>query len=229
MKKICFKNLLKDAWVIYKKNWLNLTLMLIILGIVSTIFNPKNIDNSTLALIGYFIEAYLSIGYIQYLLKLARGEDAKFKDLFYGVQSFGHFVKIILVSILASLAIGFGLILFIIPGVIIALAFFAARYLIIEDKNLGIIEALETSWKMTKGYRWKIFLVIFLLAILNALGILALFLGLFITIPLSSLVAVKLYLQLKDFYREKGNSAESDNKETEELEKTETKKEKEEA
>ncbi len=61
-----------------------------------------------------------------------------------------------LTMILKTLAIGIGLFLFIIPGLLLFLAFYFAEYLII-DLDMPLVEAFRESWKMTKGYRVGLF------------------------------------------------------------------------
>ncbi len=58
--------------------------------------------------------------------------------------------------ILKYLAIGIGLLLFIVPGIIIMLGLYFAEYLLI-DKEMGVQDALRASWEMTRGFRTGIF------------------------------------------------------------------------
>lgn len=57
-----------------------------------------------------------------------------------------------------------GMIFFIIPGYVIAIAWSLAVYLLI-DKKMNPMEALSASNKMTMGYKWTIFLALFVLMI----------------------------------------------------------------
>src|SRR3989344_1376667 len=95
-------------------------------------------------------------------------------------------------SILMGLAIVAGLILLIVPGVIIALMFSLAPYLVIEHK-MGPIVALKESARMTKGYKWQLFLLALLTILISILGLLALIVGLLVASPVIALAQVHAY------------------------------------
>jgi len=61
-------------------------------------------------------------------------------------------------------AVLMGMIFFIIPGYVIAIAWSLAVYLLI-DKKMNPMEALSASNKMTMGYKWTIFLSFLILII----------------------------------------------------------------
>jgi uncharacterized membrane protein len=64
------------------------------------------------------------------------------------------------------------------------------------DKNLEPVEAVKTSWRMTKGNVWNLFFFGILLGLINILGFLCLIVGLFITVPLSMLATAFVYRKL---------------------------------
>lgn len=96
------------------------------------------------------------------------------------------------VSVLAGAATILGLILLIVPGIIIGIAFGFALYLVIE-KDLTPFEALRESAALTKGNRWNLFLLGLALLGINILGFCAIFVGLLVTIPISTLAIVHAY------------------------------------
>ena len=61
-------------------------------------------------------------------------------------------------TIMQGLALIGGLILLIIPGIIFALMFWFAGYLVM-DKNLGPVEAIRESARITNGHKWELFLL----------------------------------------------------------------------
>lgn len=105
------------------------------------------------------------------------------------------FVNYLLLSILLAVIIVAGLILLVVPGVIFALMFSMAGFLVIE-KNMNPLEALKESARLTKGYRVKILLLGFALLGLTILGIIPLMLGLLVVAPLSMLALVHVYRTL---------------------------------
>jgi protein-S-isoprenylcysteine O-methyltransferase Ste14 len=67
-----------------------------------------------------------------------------------------RFPVYVLAMILKMLAIGIGLLFFIIPGLLFLLAFYFMEYFII-DRDMSLMDAFRESWKMTKGFRIGIF------------------------------------------------------------------------
>jgi hypothetical protein len=66
------------------------------------------------------------------------------------------FPSYLLLMLLKYLAIGLGLMLFIIPGLLLMLSLYIAEYLLI-DKEMPAMEALKASFDKTRGFRTGIF------------------------------------------------------------------------
>ena len=98
-------------------------------------------------------------------------------------------------KILYGLIVMVGLLLLLIPGVIVAYMFLYVGYLII-DRGLGPIDALEKSRAVTDGYKWDLFLFSLTVALLNMVGVLCLFVGLFVTIPVTLMASAYVYRKL---------------------------------
>jgi uncharacterized membrane protein len=88
-----------------------------------------------------------------------------------------------------------GLILLIVPGVIAAFMFLYVGYLVI-DRNYGPVAALGESRVITEGSKWNLFCFGFVIALFNLLGVLCLFVGLVVTIPISLMATVHVYRKL---------------------------------
>lgn len=67
-----------------------------------------------------------------------------------------NYLHIIFANLLVFALVVLGLFALIIPGIIIACRLAFVSY-IVMDKKLDPIEAVELSWKLTKGHGWKIF------------------------------------------------------------------------
>ncbi len=96
------------------------------------------------------------------------------------------------VCFLGSIPVILGLVLFIVPGIIIAIAFSFAGILVVE-KGLGPIAALKESVRLTKGHRFELFKLGLAALVLNILGFCALLVGLFVTVPISQLAFIHAY------------------------------------
>lgn len=98
-------------------------------------------------------------------------------------------------QVLVGLVVLAGLVLLIVPGVIASIAFLFTSYLII-DKGRGPIEAMKESYRMTKGHWMELFLLLLAIVGINLLGLLALVVGLVVTVPVSMLALVHAYRTL---------------------------------
>lgn len=104
----------------------------------------------------------------QYLLavKVVRCEPAAFRDLFAGMSKWGPICLAYFVVVLLSTL---GTLLFIVPGIILALmySFVLIRFLDPRegDRRLGVADAMSESSRITKGYRGSLFGITLLLAI----------------------------------------------------------------
>ena len=107
--------------------------------------------------------------------------------------SFSHPWGELLEGHLAALVIALCLIGFI--GTIYLAARFAFSTLLIVDRKLGPIQALKASWYLTRGQTLSL-IGFFLLALLfNVAGALCLVVGLLLTLPLTWLAFVAIYLK----------------------------------
>jgi hypothetical protein len=75
-------------------------------------------------------------------------------------------VTIILVGILQALATFAGFLLLIIPGIIIGVALTLSVPAAVEER-IGAVDALKRSWELTRGSRWKVWGVLFLIGIIG--------------------------------------------------------------
>ncbi len=71
---------------------------------------------------------------------------------------FRRFGSLITVSVLSEIAISFGFIFFVVPGLFLMVAFSVAIPVLMVEKT-GPIQAMKKSWAYTAGRRGKIFLV----------------------------------------------------------------------
>lgn len=99
----------------------------------------------------------LIFGYTLFALKRSRGENAEISDLFEG---FNHFGSAVLLNFLITFFTVLWSLLFIIPGIIAALRYSQAFYILIENPNLSPTEAINQSKKMMRGNIGKLFLLV---------------------------------------------------------------------
>jgi uncharacterized membrane protein len=99
-------------------------------------------------------------------------------------------------QILLAIILIVGFLLLIVPGVIAAVGLGFSPYLVV-DRAKGPIEALKESWRITKGHKWQLFLLGLVIIGINILGLLALVVGLLVSIPVSWLAVTHAYRTLQ--------------------------------
>lgn len=98
-------------------------------------------------------------------------------------------------AILFGLAVGLGLVLLIIPGIIIALMWWPT-YFLVADKKAGVIESFSVAARITQN-NWGTAILIVLLGMgINLLGLLAFCIGILFSMPLVWLLSAIAYLMM---------------------------------
>ena len=107
----------------------------------------------------------------------------------------GPFWRFLGAHILTVIAIALGFLALIVPGIILAVGLGFVPYLVVE-RGLGPINAIKESWRITKGHKWQLFLLFLALLGINLLGILALVVGIFVSVPITMLAFAHAYRTL---------------------------------
>jgi uncharacterized membrane protein len=213
MSKFSIEEAIGFGWSTVKKSWTTLIPAVIGLYFVSSLINKlisrggtnalytdggfqvQNIlSNLSGSLLTTIVSVIFSALVFKVCLQYVDGKATDFSTLFDGITP-ELLVKIIFASILFNIGLGIGLVLLVIPGIYFALRYSMVTYVII-DKNAGIKEAFDESARLTEGV--KIQLIIFGISCLLVclLGLIALFVGLFVAIPVVSVAAAHVYRQL---------------------------------
>jgi len=107
------------------------------------------------------ISGALVFGLYLYYLSLVREKAGDFNLLFkafsFSGKNLGLFGKTLGAYLLMSLYVFLWTLLLIIPGIIAAYSYRMVFYLLIDDPELGVSEALRQSKKMMYGYKTKLF------------------------------------------------------------------------
>lgn len=193
---------IKFGWETFKKRpgvFIGVIILLFIVSSISSTITGAigESGNGLIGLLGFILSVAITI-YIEmiltsFFLKTHESpESISWKD----VTTSLPFWKYLGAKILASIIIIAGFILLIVPGIILALMFFAVQYLVI-DKKLDPVAALKESKRITAGHKWDLFVLFIVVVLLNILGALALFIGLLVTIPVTVLAMVHAYRTLE--------------------------------
>jgi uncharacterized membrane protein len=140
-----------------------------------------------------FVTIMIQAGAIKITLDFVDGKKPSYRELVAYTDLIG---RIFISSLLVGLTVIGGLILLIVPGIIWGIKFKYFMYFIIE-KNAGPVEAMKMSAELTNGAKGQLFVLELLLCLINFLGILCLFIGVFFTIPLTLVVRSYVYRKLE--------------------------------
>ncbi|MFN3624860.1 MAG: DUF975 family protein [Hyphomicrobium sp.] len=145
-----------------------------------------------ISIISVVVSIFVALGLTTLALRAHDNvESAQIADLW----NPGPFWRFLGAHILTTIAVLLGLVAFIIPGVILGVGLSFVPYLVVE-RGLGPIEAIKESWRITKGHKWQLFLLLLALLGLNLLGFLALIVGIFVAVPISMIAFTHAYRTL---------------------------------
>lgn len=150
-------------------------------------------------LVELLIEGPLQVGIATFFLNLTRNRPAEFPQLFEGFRTFGNALGAYL---LTTLFILLWSLLLIIPGIIAALSYAMAFYILADSPELGPMDAISRSKRIMDGHKWRLFCLGFrflgwiLLSVFLTLGI-----GLLWVFPYMAASFAQFYETVRDDWR----------------------------
>jgi len=203
MTKFSRKEAINYGWEVMKKNFWFFVVLLIISGMVSAISKRLNWDDSnqsvSLAIIIFIfwlaffaLARIIEMGQIRITLDIFDNRKPELKNLFTGLDNLPNYIVTLIIY---GAVVILGTILLIVPGIIWAIKYEFATFLIV-DKKMHPIDALKKSSEMTKGNKWNLFLFDLVCAGVIILGALFFVIGLFAAIPTIMMATVFIYRKL---------------------------------
>ncbi len=190
------------GWETFRNNVLFLVGVTIAVALINSVLEIA--DNYGPVEYGYFgfvinviamlINAVIELGLIAIMLAFKDGRMPEFTDLFNRAPLVFNYIA---ATILYGLMVAVGLVFLIVPGIYLAVRFGYYGYFIV-DEEVGPIEALKRSSDLTEGVRMDLFLFGVLLIGVNILGLLALFVGVLVTVPMSHLACAYMFRHLQN-------------------------------
>jgi len=197
-------DLLRFGWEKTKNNYekvICVILVFIFLGIANNFiqhFGQSNYSNNNLSFL--FLSLFVQLGlmiigviigvnFIKEGLLIVRGGEANLRRLLNYPDVFWKYIFGVILSTITIIA---GLILFIVPGVVLAIRLFFMKAVLVDTK-LGPIDSIAKSLEMTKGHTKDIFLFLISIAVFNLVGLMCLVIGLLITLPVTFFAVLSLY------------------------------------
>ncbi len=203
-----FGDYINQGFNFCKDHWGNLALTTLVYFIISGVMNGIEEVSPVFSIVTAFIGTPLFMGFFIIIRNLHQGKSFEMGDLFAGFKDFGElailvglyillFVPLILVGILAfrlsglstsfavgGVGVGMGVVLmvFLLGIIYVSIAASLAPMLIVFFR-LKAVEAVKMSFRIINQKWWTVFGFMMVTGLIMALGVVALFVGIFFTFP----------------------------------------------
>lgn len=182
------KELFNSAWQATKKNAWYLFTIFFIAGLILSI--------GSLTPLGGFVQILVGISIVTISLVIVSGNMPTYEDTIKSFKTYKIAWHYLLATLLYALIVVVGIILLIIPGIYLAVRLQFYKFIVIDNENMGPVNALKKSMDITRGHFWKLLGFMITLGLFNLLGLLFFVVGLIVTIPVSVLAMAFLYKKL---------------------------------
>ena len=179
-------------WDIWKPTLLIGLISGVISALATGIFGEESMSAALVTSLFSILLIPAEIGYTSYVMKLTRGENYDLNELKAFYSKFG---VIILLEIIMSVLICLASLLFVIPGIILALAYSMALYIFIDNPELSATDYLKKSREMMKGYKGNYFC--FGLSFIGWILLCCLVIPMIWVVPYVTVAMVEYYDELK--------------------------------
>lgn len=122
--------------------------------ILTFIFEEDSMGPGISNLYSLLISGPMTLGYAMFAISIFRRRETSPAEVFYGFERFG---KAFGLYIVMSIFIFLWTLLLIVPGIIAAFRYSMSFYILADNPNMGIMEALNESKRMMQGNKWKFF------------------------------------------------------------------------
>lgn len=198
-----YSEAVQAGWELTKSKWRMILVygaVVFSLQIVSYIFSgnpnePRSAFSGLVSLVIAISVYCISFAWNRLGIYLVDGKPVEIKDLFW--FNFRSLLNFFVASLMYGVIVLVGFLLLIVPGIIFALMFSQYTFLIAE-KGLGPIEALKESRRLTSGQKGRLFIWGFVEFLVLLGGLLLLFVGLVIAIPVIMMAQFYIYTKLRD-------------------------------
>jgi uncharacterized membrane protein len=164
-----------------------------VLSLLSQALGRGGAGGALLGLVVQVFQIALMLLLTRMAMKLYDGEHF---DLAVPAPLLERFGPYLLTSFLLGLLVSIGFALLIVPGVLLALAFGFAPFFTVDGQN-DPVEAFRASSRLTRGARGQLFTLGLLLFGVNLLGLMALGVGVMVTMPMSVVSIVYAFRHLQ--------------------------------
>jgi uncharacterized membrane protein len=149
-----------------------------------------------------FLRFPLDVGAKQYYKQAAQG-DVNLNYLAYSFEK-GKYLSIVKSMLLMNVQNFLWFLLLVVPGIVKTYSYSMVPYLLADNPKMGAKRAIEISNRMTRGHKWKIFVLDLSFIGWYVLGTILLMMGTLFVLPYVQATKAELYLELRRRALDKG-------------------------
>ncbi|MGB1633550.1 MAG: DUF975 family protein [Flavobacteriaceae bacterium] len=183
--------LMRTAREQLKPFWVMASLVCIIYGVLVGLPSELNTYGE---LLSFLLAGPLQLGMCIYFLNIVKQQAPSIENL---LEGFKPLAKVLLAYLIITIGTVLGLLLLIIPGIILALGLSMTFYLLAENPEFSVEEALKKSWELTDGFKGELFFLHLRFIPWYFLGLLFFVVGVFLVMPWHQLTLAHYFMHLK--------------------------------
>jgi uncharacterized membrane protein len=182
MKKLVYSEVFNGAWAAIKDD------LALVMGLTLVILFGSWVV-MLVPYIGFVLVAPLSLGYYRALMKIRQKQTIGYEDVLWGFTDFNRLLHALILNLIISVGLAFGLCLLVFPGIWFLVAALFAWPLFATDTPDGV-QAIQKSIALVKGRWWNVAGFSFFSFLLLMAGSLFFGIGILITLPLFTIANV---------------------------------------
>jgi hypothetical protein len=190
---------LRFGWETFKRN-IGPSLALVAAGIAAGLLLNGMTEASSrytglamgFTFLAQLVQILFAFIWIRFALTIYDGRPFELREL---VPDARMFLNYLAVSVLYGLLVTLGLVLFVVPGLYLAVRYGFTGFLV-ADGRAEVLDSFHQSSELTRGVRGKVFGLMLVLFLLNFLGALLFGIGLLFTVPVSAFAMTLVYRRL---------------------------------
>jgi uncharacterized membrane protein len=200
MEPLSVKEVISRAWRTFVDNWGTVLGVLAVVFVLNIAFGlatdevgEASMGGMLITMLSIAVSIVVQLGMYRIWLDMVRGKQTEVSQLFneraLALRYFGA-------TLIYALIVLVGLVLFIVPGIILAIRHGYYGYAMV-DQRLGVRASLEASATLTEGSKGKIFLLALAIAGIVVVSIIPLGLGLIASVPMAMVSGAVVYEMLR--------------------------------
>ncbi len=182
MKKLVYPEVFNEAWAAIKDE------LALVMGLTLVILFGAGVL-MTIPYIGFLFVAPLTVGYYRALIRIRQKQVIGYEDVLWGFTDFNRLLHALILNLIISMGLVFGLGLLVFPGIwFLVAAIFSWPLFAVDTPDAALV--VQKSIALVKGRWWNVAGFCLISFLLLMAGSLFFGLGLLLTLPLFAIAGV---------------------------------------